>query len=74
LVLYEKGGTTKERFVEFLQEYIFRYYKNHLIVMDNAGSHRNSYVWNFIEKSDNQYLHSIPYTPKTNPIEMWFNQ
>tara|TARA_B110000285_G_C15129171_1_gene622326 strand:- start:2299 stop:3216 length:918 start_codon:yes stop_codon:yes gene_type:complete len=73
-VLYEKGGTTKERFVEFLQEYIFRHYKNHLIVMDNAGSHRNSYVWNAIEKSGNQYLHSIPYTPKTNPIEMWFNQ
>tara|TARA_B110000285_G_C14926391_1_gene515204 strand:- start:506 stop:826 length:321 start_codon:yes stop_codon:yes gene_type:complete len=42
--------------------------------MDNAGGHRNKYVWEAIERSGNQYLHTVPYTPKTNPIEMWFNQ
>ena len=27
-----------------------------------------------ILKSENKYLFSVPYTPKTNAIEMWFNQ
>jgi hypothetical protein len=25
-------------------------------------------------KSGNKYLFSVPYTPKTNAIKMWFNQ
>ena len=28
--LYEKGGMTKERLVEFLKEFVFDKYKNHL--------------------------------------------
>ena len=72
--LYEKGGMTKERLVEFLEEFVFRKYKNHLIVLDNAGSHRNNYVKDAITENNNKYLFSVPYTPKTNPIEMFFNQ
>ena len=72
--LYEKGGMTKERFVEFMEENIFNKYKNYLIVLDNAGSHRNSFVKDAIIKSGNQYLFSVPYTPKTNPVEGMFNQ
>ena len=30
---------TKERFVEFLEANIFNKYKNHLIILDNVGSH-----------------------------------
>jgi len=60
--LYEKEGMTKERLVEFLKENVFGKYKDNLIVLDNAGSHRN------------EYLFSVPYTPKTNVIEMVFNQ
>ena len=37
--LYKEGGMTKERFVEFLEENIFNKYKNHLIILDNAGSY-----------------------------------
>ena len=59
-ILYEKGGMTKERLVEFL---------------DNAGSHKNSYVKDAITNSGNKYLFSIPYTPHTNgAIEAYFNQ
>ena len=65
---------TKERFVEFLEENIFNKYKNHLIILDNAGSHNNEYVKQAIINSGNQYLFTIPYTPKTNPIEQYFNQ
>ena len=72
--LYQIGGMTKERFVEFLQENIFNKYKNHLIVLDNAGSHNNEYVKQAILNSGNKYLFLIPYNPELNPIEQWFNQ
>lgn len=72
--LYEKGGMTKKKLVEFLDEFIFGKYTNYLIILDNAGSHRNNYVKNAITESNNNYLFSIPYTPKTNVIEMFFNQ
>ena len=64
----------KERLVEFLEKFIFNKYKNYLIVLDNAGSHKNNYVQDAIINSGNNYLFYVPYTPKTNPIEMVFNQ
>ena len=72
--MYDKGGMTKERLVEFLEEFVFDRYKNHLIILDNAGSHRNNYVKDAIVESENNYLFSVPYTPKTNVVEMFFNQ
>ncbi len=72
--LYEKGGMTKERFVEFLQNFIFNKYKNHLIILDNAGSHNNQYVKDAIINNGNKYLFSIPYSPVTNAIENFFSQ
>jgi transposase-like protein len=73
--LYQQGGMTKERFVDFLQEHVFSKYKDYLIILDNAGSHNNQFVKNAIINSGNKYLFSIPYTPKTNaPIENYFNQ
>ena len=72
--LYEKGGVTKERLVNFLEEFLFDKYKNNFIILDNAGSHRNNYVKDAITESENNYLFSVPYTPKTNVVEMFFNQ
>jgi transposase-like protein len=72
--LYEKGGMTKERLVEFLKEHIYDKYKNHLIVLDNAGSHNNNMVKESIKNNNNDYLFTIPYTPATNAVEMYFNQ
>jgi transposase len=72
--LYKEGGMTKERFVEFLEANIFNKYKNHLIILDNAGSHNNEYVKQAIINSGNKYLFTIPYTPKCNAIEQYFNQ
>ena len=73
-MLYEKGGMTKERLVEFLKEHIYDKYKNHLIVLDNAGSHNNNMVKESIKNNNNDYLFTIPYTPATNAVEMYFNQ
>jgi hypothetical protein len=72
--LYEKGGMTKERLLEFLEKNIFSKYKNHLIILDNAGSHNTELIKNAIIKSGNDYLFCIPYTPKTDAIEEYFNQ
>ena len=74
-LFYEKGGTTKERMVEFIETQIAPKYKDRLIILDNARSHNNDMVREAILKSGNQYLFSIPYTPMTNsPIENYFNQ
>jgi transposase len=73
--LYEKGGMTKERLLEFLEKNVFSKYKDHLIILDNAGSHNNELIKNAIIKSGNHYLFAVPYTPKSNsPIENYFNQ
>ena len=73
--LYEKGGMTKERLLEFLEKYVFSNYKDHLIILDNAGSHNNELIKNAITKSGNHYLFTVPYTPTSNsPIENYFNQ
>jgi hypothetical protein len=72
--MYENGGMTKERLLEFLEKHIFPNHKNHLIILDNAGSHNNELIKNAIIKSGNDYLFCIPYTPKTDAIEEYFNQ
>ena len=53
---YDKGGTTKERMVEFFEKHIFGKYKNHLIIMDNARSHHNDLIKEAILRSGNQLL------------------
>lgn len=72
--IYEKNGMTKERFVDFIDKFIKDKYKHHLIILDNAGSHNNDLVKNKIMETKNEYLFSIPYTPKSNVIESYFNQ
>ena len=44
--------------------------------MDNGGAHKNKNVnvKNKISESKNKLLFSVPYSPKTNAIESWFNQ
>ena len=72
--LYEKGGMTKERLLDFLEQNVFSKYKDYLIILDNAGSHNNELIKNAITKSGNHYLFAVPYTPKTDAIEQYFNQ
>jgi len=72
--LYEKGGMNTERLLEFFEKNIFQKYKNHLIILDNAKSHNNEIIKSAITKSGNDYLFCVPYTPKTDAIEAYFNQ
>lgn len=72
--MYEKCGMTGERLVSFLNTFVLGKYKNHLIILDNAGSHRNKNVKIAINNSGNTIHYSVPYRPKTNAIETWFSQ
>ena len=70
--LYEKGGINTERLYEFLEKHIVNKYKNKLIIMDNASSHRHQSIKDLINK-ENEILYSVPYQHFTNAIENWFS-
>jgi putative transposase len=73
-VLYDEGGMNTERMVAFLTQHIVGRFRNHLVVMDNAGAHKKPEIRATITNSGNELLYTIPYTPKTNAIENWFSQ
>jgi transposase len=70
--LYEKGGINTERLVEFLEKNITSKFKNKLIILDNASSHRNEKIKELI-KRNNTLLYSVPYQHFTNSIENYFS-
>ena len=70
--LYEKSGITADRMVEFIQTHISGKYKNKLIILDNASSHRNPKVKEIINK-ENHLLYAVPYQHFTNSIENYFS-
>jgi hypothetical protein len=69
--LYDKGGINEDRMVEFLEQHITSKYRNKLIIIDNASSHRNPKVKELINK-DNYLLYAVPYQHFTNSIENYF--
>lgn len=72
--LYEEGGTNEERLIEFVNEFITSKYRNQLVIMDNAPSHRKETVKQAIEKNGNKLLKSIPFYPRSNAVENFFSQ
>lgn len=71
--LYDQGGMTSERVVEFLEN-MLRNRKGAVVLMDNAPAHSAKRVKEFVQKTGNQLVYSVPYSPQTNPIEEYFNQ
>jgi transposase len=70
--LYEKGGINTDRLVDFLETHITNKYKNKLIILDNASSHRNEKIKELIGKN-NTILYAVPYQHFTNSIENYFS-
>ena len=70
--LYEKGGINTDRLVDFLEKHITNKYKNKLIILDNASSHRNERIKELIGKN-NTILYAVPYQHFTNSIENYFS-
>ena len=70
--LYNKGGIDSNRLYDFLQEHITTKFKNKLIILDNASSHRNAKIKELVNKHNN-LLYSVPYQHFTNSIENFFS-
>ena len=70
--LYEKGGINVDRLYNFLEQNITSKYKNKLIILDNASSHRHEKIKELINKN-NKLLYSIPYQHYSNGIELYFS-
>jgi hypothetical protein len=70
--LYLKGGIDSNKLVEFLEKFITTKYKNKLIILDNASSHRNAKIKELVAKNNN-LLYSVPYQHCTNSIENYFS-
>jgi len=58
--------------INFINPFINGKYKNKLIILDNASSHRNQLVKDVIKK-DNNLLYPVPYQHYTNEVEGYFN-
>ena len=56
--LYEKGGMTFERMIDFVSKFINGKYKNNLIIIDNGGFHKSKVVLEYITK--NHLLYIVP--------------
>jgi transposase len=70
--LYEKSGINADRMVEFLEKHITNEFKNKIIILDNASSHRNPKVKEIINQH-NHLIYAVPYQHFTNSIENYFS-
>lgn len=71
--VYDEGAVNADRFEEFLQRVCERY-TNKLFVLDNAQIHKRPNVKKIIRDSGNEVVYTLPYSPRLNPIEQFFNQ
>ena len=67
------GGTTGERFVEYLEKVLIpTLHEGDIVIMDNMRSHHVKKVAEVLQKAKIQLLYLPPYSPDFNPIEkMW---
>lgn len=56
--LYEKGGIDSDRLYVFIEKYITNEYKNKLVILDNASSHRNAKIKELVNEH-NTLLYKI---------------
>ena len=68
----KRGGIDSNRMIDFINKFINGKYKNKLIILDNASSHRNKLVKDVIKKYNN-LLYAVSYQHYTNAIEGYFN-
>ena len=67
------GGTTSERFVDYLRNILIPTLSpDSIVVMDNMRSHHTKAVKDLLTQAGVHYLYLPPYSPDLNPIEkMW---
>lgn len=72
--LYEKGAVNSERLTEFIKKKVNGKYEDCVIVMDNAGFHKTTEVKDIVNEGKNKIQNTVPYYPRSNPIEQFFSQ
>ena len=48
-------------------------FEDNIVIMDNAGFHKTQDVKQEIQKKNN-FIYTVPYYPRSNPIENFFSQ
>jgi len=71
--LYKKGSVNGVRFNNFMRD-ICNKVKNKLFVLDNARIHKTKEILKIIKNSGNHVVYTVPYHPRLNTIEQFFNQ
>ena len=68
-----EGGTTKERFQEYLETVLLpSIHEGDYVIMDNLRTHHCHFVGELIREKGAAPLYLPPYSPDLNPIEkMW---
>ena len=68
-----EGGTTKERFKEYLETVLLSsIHEGDYVIMDNLRTHHSNFVGELIRAKGAIPLYLPPYSPDLNPIEkMW---
>ena len=68
-----EGGTTKERFKEYLETVLLpSIHEGDYVIMDNLRTHHCNFVGELIRAKGAIPLYLPPYSPDLNPIEkMW---
>lgn len=71
--LYEEGAVNSDRLTEFIRDNITEKFEDNIVIMDNAGFHKTQDVKQEIQKKNN-FIYTVPYYPRSNPIENFFSQ
>lgn len=76
--LWEEGGTTNERFIQFIVRIINEIGpgtddRRRCFTMDNLNAHTSPTVWALIVGSGHRLVFRAPYYPVDGPIEYVFN-
>ena len=69
------GGTTGEKFVDYLKNNLIPTLGNDdIVIMDNLRSHHVKEVKETLEKAGIHFMYLPPYSPDLNPIEMLWSK
>jgi transposase len=71
--IYDQGAVNADRFEEFIGSVANRY-SNKLFILDNAQIHKRPRVKEILRNTGNNVVYTLPYSPRLNPIEQFFNQ
>ena len=61
MITEENPSVVRAIILDFYNEYIKDEYKDYLVIMDNAVTHKSKIIRQVIEESGNHLTYSVPY-------------